>query len=476
MSFSSLLFIFGFLPWFFLFYFSTPSRFKNYTALLGSALFYTWGAPRFLAVIVFTSICDYWFSKAIVNCVEGAKKRKLLLAFAVGLNLSIFFYFKYANFFVEQINAAIGAFGFSPWPWLEVALPIGISFITFEKISYLVDVYRGVTPPAKNLLSYALFLLLFPHLIAGPIFRYHDIQGQLLRRLHSVDLIFAGVLRFSVGLAKKVLIADPLGEVANNVFNLGDDRLSFYAVWIGISCYTFQIFFDFSGYSDMAIGLGKIMGFKFVENFNHPYISQNITEFWRRWHISLSNWMKEYLYIPLGGNRLSTFRTYVNLWTVFLLSGLWHGANWTFIFWGAYHGFCLILDRLFWLKLSSKLPRVVNIAVTFFLVMIGWVFFRAENISHATSFVKCLFSFSNIGLGFEATVAELFSSRSIAMFALAAILSFLPASRVWQLFEEKEHLRWSTIVVRGQLAFLIAILSVAFLVNSSFHPFIYFRF
>ncbi|HNZ43107.1 MAG TPA: MBOAT family O-acyltransferase, partial [Bacteroidales bacterium] len=351
MVFSSVLFLFFFLPITLLLYYITRKRYKNLVALLASVVFYAWGAPLFVFVIFGSIICDFLFAKYIHKS-EGLKK-KLLLTAAISLNVGILIYFKYANFFVENLNTLLYSFGFTEIQWVKIALPIGISFFTFHEMSYVIDVYRGVKPPMKNILNYALYILFFPQLIAGPIIRFNEISDQIEDRRYqfTVDNHLLGFFRFVIGLAKKVLIANVLGEEADRIFALGFYDLTTPLAWLGVLAYAFQIYFDFSGYSDMAIGLARMMGFIFPENFNNPYISQSITEFWRRWHMSLSRWMRDYLYISLGGNRVSVPRMYFNLAFVFLISGFWHGAEWNFIFWGAFHGLFLILDRLFLLKL-----------------------------------------------------------------------------------------------------------------------------
>ena len=332
MSFASLTFLFLFLPSFLAVYYGALAarssiRVVNGIALAFSLFFYTWGAPQFVPLLLFSCGFDYFISLRLAAADQNETMRRRLLTLSIAANVGCLLYFKYVNFFVLQTNELLSHLGRSGLDWTPIVLPIGISFITFEKLSYIVDVYRGRTAPARSLVTYLLFIALFPHLIAGPIFRYHDLASQLLNREHRRDKAAAGALRFMFGLAKKVLIADALAPIADSVFALPVSELTAARAWIGILAYTFQIYFDFSGYSDMAIGLGRLFGFEFIENFNHPYISQSITDFWRRWHISLSNWLREYLYIPLGGNRLTPLRTYLNLWIVFLISGFWHGAK-----------------------------------------------------------------------------------------------------------------------------------------------------
>lgn len=475
MAFSSLLFLFYFLPAFLAVYWLLPARWQNAWALFASAVFYAWGAPAFLPVIAATSIVDYLLSKRLHRPETSPHAKRQLLTVSVAMNLAVLGYFKYANFFVDQVNALLQQAGAHPLQWTAVALPIGISFLTFEKISYVVDVYRGVTPPAPTLGTYALFLGLFPHLIAGPIFRYHDIAEQLTRRLLSREEVAEGFFRFSIGLGKKVILADPLSTVADKTFGLRYAALSTPVAWYGAVAYGMQIYFDFSGYSDMAIGLGKMCGFRFVENFNAPYTSKCVTEFWRRWHISLSNWMREYLYIPLGGNRVGPARQMVNLWIVFLLSGLWHGASWNFVLWGAYHGCFLAAERTRLLRWMEQLPAVVRQAVTFLIVLVGWVPFRAVSLSEAWQYLNRMFiPFSgSLSAGTPLWVDLTSNRQTTAMVAaLAFSLTVLPGFTDTR----RVHAPVGVFLCRATASLLIFSVAVLALINSHFHPFIYFRF
>ena len=384
MVFSSIAFIFYFLPLFFLFYYLADKRFKNAVILCGSILFYSFGAPRFIFVILGTTFIDFYLVRLMAA--TGRKQLKvLLLCISLAINLGLLFYFKYSNFFVDNLNTILQHAGVKTLSWTKLVLPIGISFYTFETITYVVDVYRGIHKPLRNFWDYQLYIILFPKLIAGPIIRYHDFAGQIYDHtlFETTENRLRGIYRFFIGLGKKVLIANVLGASADAIFNLPHDQLSTTTAWYGALSYTFQIYFDFSGYSDMAIGLGLMMGFRFPENFNNPYTAVSITDFWRRWHITLGAWMRNYLYIPLGGNRVnSKLRLYFNLWLVFLLSGLWHGAAWGFIIWGAYHGFFLVMERLFLGKWLARLGKAAFI-YTFGVVMVGWVFFRLEYFHYA---------------------------------------------------------------------------------------------
>ncbi|HKC69228.1 MAG TPA: MBOAT family O-acyltransferase [Bacteroidia bacterium] len=387
--------------------------------------------------------------------------------------MSFLLYFKYANFFVDNVNVLLQALGVNSINILHIALPIGISFFTFHQLSFIIDVYRNVKPPMKKISDYALYILLFPQLIAGPIIRYNEISDQIEGRdkRFNVDEVLLGFLHFAIGLAKKVLIANVLGKEADRIFALPDTELDFVLSWMGAITYTFQIYFDFSGYSDMAIGLAKMMGFTFPENFNNPYIAQSITDFWRRWHISLSRWMRDYLYIPLGGNKVSEVRLYFNLWVVFLISGLWHGAEWTFILWGAYHGFFLAIERLFLLKITAKIGVLIRVIFTFFIVIIGWVLFRAQNVHQAISFISKMFSFSSSN-------ATFFSTHLISILILAAFLSFAPLFYKAGKVEVPTHsnINLKRTVINVILIILYLTLCIGEITSSDFNPFIYFKF
>ena len=390
MVFSTPLFIFGFLPACLAVYFLAPVRFRNAVALAFSFFFYAWGAPQFIAVVFFSCLID-WVATARMHAATDPVVKRRYLRLAVAQNLLLLGYFKYIDFSILTANSLLGVVGIEPLPLVNVALPIGISFITFEKITYIVDVHRDEGHPSPSFINYLLYIHFFPQLIAGPIIKYHDIEEQLVRREFTLDNAVIGMSRFSVGLAKKVLLADSLGLTADRVFALPAEQLDPATAWLGIVCYTLQIYFDFSGYSDMAIGMARTMGFRFLENFDQPYISQSITEFWQRWHISFATWIRSYLYIPLGGNRRGTVRTYANLWLCFFLSGLWHGAAFTFVVWGMYQGTILVIERLFWIGFQKRLPRWLNIATQFFLTNIGFVIFRSESMEQVGFYMLALF-------------------------------------------------------------------------------------
>jgi alginate O-acetyltransferase complex protein AlgI len=462
MVFSSYTFLFAFLPIVIGCYYLVPNACKNYVALLASLLFYAWGAPFIVPLLALACVADLLLSNQFES-----KWRKPAFILSILLNVAMLGYFKYANFFVEQVNTLFSWWGIGQISWLSVALPAGVSFYTFEKISYLVDVYRRIVPPAKSLSRYLLFVSFFPHLIAGPILRYAEISKQIEQRTHSYGLFFDGFCLLCVGLARKVLIADELGAVADNIIGLPSDQLSVWYAWIGIVLYSLQIYFDFSGYSDMAIGLARMFGFHFMENFNHPYIASSITDFWRRWHISFSKWMRDYLYIPMGGNRCSTARKYFNLVTCFLLSGFWHGASWNFVLWGGFHGVFLILDRLFLLRWLERWPRVLAILFTFFLVTVSRVFFRIETFDAAIAYYATLFGFGP-QVSWVPPLEMVCNGRAVFITGIALLLSFV--TPFFFKFENQQRF------VKALCALVLFVASVLTLTSTKFSPFLYYQF
>ncbi|MBK9358013.1 MAG: MBOAT family protein [Bacteroidales bacterium] len=474
MVFSSSLFLLYFLPVFLLFYYFADVKYKNYVALIGSIFFYAWGAPRFIFVILGTTFLDFHLVKWM-SMTKSQLNRRLMLTLSVSVNLGLLFYFKYSNFFVENINAVLSVFGTSnSIHWTKLILPIGISFYTFETITYVVDVYRRVHKPLTNFWDYQLYIILFPKLIAGPIIRYHDLADQITDRSRNdtIDNKISGFFRFALGLGKKVLIANVLGEYADSVFAMNPSGITTATAWMGIIAYAFQIFYDFAGYSDMAIGLGRMIGFDFLENFNNPYISQNISEFWRRWHMSLGRWMRDYLYIPLGGNRVSAKRLYFNLWLVFLFSGLWHGAAWNFVVWGGFHGFFLVADRLFLMKFYKLIGKYPSIIITFVITLVGWVLFRSESLDYAIDFIARMFSFSG--------GPAIYISRKVwVILIVGAFFGFWGAFGKNEKWQEKllgKNQKLSTLTLMTAASVILFIISVASISSSGFNPFIYFRF
>jgi alginate O-acetyltransferase complex protein AlgI len=474
MVFSSSIFLFIFLPVVLSLYFIADKKYKNIILLLSSIFFYSWGAPKFIFVILGTTFVDYFFVR-LLHSSETKFKRNLFLILSLSINLGLLFYFKYSNFFIENINGILSGIGLKEIVWVKLLLPIGISFYTFESLTYVIDVYRRVHAPLKNFWEYQLYIILFPKLIAGPIIRYHDIADQIRDRFanENIENRINGFFRFIIGLSKKMLVANVLGEVADSVYTLPIEQINSSAAWIGMLCYTMQIYFDFSGYSDMAIGLALLFGFKFPENFNNPYISQSITEFWRRWHISLGTWMKNYLYIPLGGNLVnSKYRLYLNLWLVFLCSGLWHGASWNFVLWGAYHGLFLILERMFLLKIYDRIGKVLSIVICFFIINVGWIYFRVEDITIGNQFVGKLFAFNFTHLPIR------FDYGSTCILVLSFLFVFIWSFKKAELFQQKilNGLSDITLILKCFACIVLFIICSSYVVASDFNPFIYFRF
>lgn len=473
MVFSSALFLLYFLPVFLLVYAALPKVLKNWWILSASIFFYAWGAPQFVFILIGSTIIDYFIVRQIDKNTERKKKR-LFLIISIAMNLGLLAYFKYANFFIENVNALLDSVGADQLTWTQVVLPIGISFYTFQTLTYSIDVYRGVHKPLKHLHNYLLYIMSFPQMIAGPIVRFNSIADQIVERKDTIDDKLLGFFRFCIGLAKKVLIANVLGEVAADYLELSPDKLTFASSWVGIIAYTFQIYFDFAGYSDMAIGLGKMMGFTFPENFNNPYTSRSITEFWRRWHMTLGDWMKNYLYIPLGGNKVSSKgRLFFNLWFVFLVSGLWHGASWNFVIWGAYHGLFLILDRLFLRKILDRIGVIPSVLFTFFVAAVGWVFFSIESFEQSSAYLNIMFSFDNWSM------PEL-SNQFIWVMILTTFISFITLLKVGKSMEawiyRTSSISLSLHLLKTIVAVALFFLCVSAITTEGFNPFIYFRF
>ena len=478
MGFSTITFLFYFLPLTLAAYFAAPARFRVPVLLAASYVFYAWGSPTGALVIFLATIMDYLFGIAIHRA-GSTRSKKAILAAGIAANIAILFYFKYSNFFVGEINRALSFCGAGVIPWTAVIFPVGISFVTFHKISYLVDIYYGRAVPGGSFVSYALYLVMFPKLAQGPIVRYHTMADQLAGPRCTIDDVYQGSIRFCVGLAKKVLLADPMGAVANPIFAMDISNLTVGYAWLGIIAYTMQIYLDFSGYSDMAIGVGRILGFRIPENFNRPYYSQNFTEHWRRWHITLGAFFREYLYIPLGGNREGTVKTYRNLWIVFIVTGFWHGANWTYIIWGFYHGFFIFIERLFLVEKMKKLPVAMKIAIFYFFLCIGFVIFRSETIAGAFRYIHRMFDVSAIGNVYSPFLpANLIGNREMFVMAICLLICFFPQSildRLGSMLNARVSGKGID-RLRAAAACLLFALSLISLINNSFSPFIYFRF
>jgi alginate O-acetyltransferase complex protein AlgI len=483
MVFSSPLFLFLFLPIVLAVYFSLPGlSSRNNWLLAVSLLFYAWGEIGFTLLLLASTLINYQLGKWVDGS-EQTAKRKRAVVLAVIINIGFLCFFKYAGLVVSSLNLPIKTMGWSTIPVPNIDLPIGISFFTFHALSYILDIYRQKRPAARDLRETALYIFFFPQLVAGPILRWNAIAPQLEHREHRCAVFAEGVRRFVGGLAKKMIIANAVALPADQIFALPKSALSMSLAWFGIVCYTVQIYFDFSGYSDMAVGLGKMLGFSFMENFNFPYAAQSIRDFWRRWHISLSSWFRDYLYIPLGGNRVSEARNRVNLLTVFFLCGLWHGASWTFIAWGLYHGVFLVLERTSMGNMLGRLPRLFRHVYTLFAVMIGWVLFRAENFEGAKDYFVALTGFADAAaaqpLARYAGNEQIFALLAGTAFSVplwSAIKNFglvvggwLPSSRARFYFGLGQAFE--------TLMFLVLLLvSAAWLAGGTYNPFIYYRF
>ncbi|MFP4313014.1 MAG: MBOAT family O-acyltransferase [Alphaproteobacteria bacterium] len=478
MVFSSLIFLFLFLPVFLGLYYLTPYKFRSITILIGSYFFYAWWRVDFLLLLVAVTYWNYIISKLILKNDGNQIGRRWMQLGVVG-NLICLGFFKYFNFGVDSLNALLNESGMQTIEALRFILPIGISFYIFQSISYLIDVYRKDAPPPSKFTDFAAFISLFPQLIAGPVLRYKDLADQFTQRTHSFEKFSQGAYRFMCGFVQKVLIADSVADLVDKSFALEDPSMA--DAWLGALAYTVQLYFDFCGYSNMAIGLGLMMGFKFIENFNHPYISRSITEFWRRWHISLSAWLRDYLYIPLGGNRKGVVRTYINLFLTMLLGGLWHGANWTFILWGAWHGGILAIERGLGARQKEKgtIEQKPSIAwngakmlFTFFLVVLGWVMFRAENVSQAFDYYGAMFG-ANANTGISDGLHWQITGVSMTALAIGLIWSFAaPAFEKYAGTQFKHTRKWYIHGVMIAL-FLLAVIKLG---AQNYSPFLYFQF
>lgn len=485
MIFSSSLFLVYFLPVFLVIFFILPRVLRNWFLLVVSILFYAWGAPVFVFYVIGAVLVDFVIAGKLLT--SGPSARRILFWISVAMNLGLLLYFKYMNFFVDQFNALLGLLGTTPAGWTKVALPVGISFITFQKLSYILEVYKRRHEPFRKLQDYALYIFMFPQLLSGPIVRVGQIAGQIAdrRERENNENRLLGFYRFMIGLAKKVLIADVLAVTVNEIFALSSLELSTQLAWTGAIAYTFQIYFDFSGYTDMAIGLARMMGFKLPENFNSPYVSTSITDFWKRWHMTLSFWFRDYVFLPIAyatsrklkKDRYFGMRTDHVLYIfaaaiTFILCGFWHGAAWTFILWGVYQGVFLIIDRLFFLKFSKRIGRIPSIAVTFLVLIFGWVIFRAENLDYIHFFLRRMFLFESLPND------VLLTSKFWTMLGVAAFFSF------WGGFKKVEN--WfgklydapgnGMLITMTLVSLVLFVLSLAAITSSGFSPFIYFQF
>jgi len=472
MLFSSPLFLFLFLPFVLIINMLLPKKLSNVFLLVMSLIFYAWGERVYFGLMILSTVLNFLLGIAID---KFRTKSKVILALGVLVNLSFLIYFKYANFIIENINVLFKLFHFEYQTSIiqNLSLPIGISFYTFHCLSYLIDVYRKNTLPQKNLIDLGLYISFFPQLIAGPIVRYHNIESQLKVRIVTKDDYLIGTERFIIGLAKKLILANSFAYIADYIFALPNVQISTMLAWIGILSYSMQIYFDFSGYSDMAIGLARILGFQFLENFNYPYISKSIKEFWRRWHISLSSWFRDYLYIPLGGSKVQKTRGYINILIVFFITGLWHGASWNFIIWGIFYGVFLIMERAFLEKILLKMPNVITHFYTLILTVTAWVFFRSTDLTQSLNFIKKMYIFDSNSTASESHINYLLNYEFYIIF----ILGVLFCTPIVKIISEKIHNKVNSITYAYYIfLFIIFIISLTYLAAGTYNPFIYFRF
>lgn len=487
MIFSSLLFLFRFLPAFFILYFLTPRRAKNFVLFFGSLVFYAWGEPVYVGLMLFSAVSDYLHGIFLEKARQEGKKglAKGFLVSSVCINLLLLGFFKYADFLIGAVNKWTGA----GIPLLGLPLPVGISFYTFQTMSYTIDVYRQKTPAQKNFIAFGAYVAMFPQLIAGPIVQYKSVADELEERHVDAQKLSEGIRRFCLGLGKKVLLANQAGALYELICAREQTRLTTLSSWVGIVCFAFQIYFDFGGYSDMAIGMGKMMGFDFPENFNYPYLASSVTDFWRRWHMSLSGWFREYVYIPLGGNRKGWKRQIFNILTVWALTGIWHGASWNFLFWGLWFAFFLILEKMWGIKTAHVNPadgkhrpgylaRAVGTVFTWLVVLGGWVLFSSETTERLALWGGALLGFKSAGLFDNRILYELTSNAGLLILLILGATP-LPAGLCRKLFWKKDRREAKNIwcgLCEIFWLLLVFCLSVAFLVDDSYNPFLYFRF
>ena len=470
MVFSSVVFLFRFLPMFFILYYLVPGRMKNCLLFFGSLFFYAWGEPVYVLLMLFSTVADYTHG-LLLGRLRGKGRARYVLLSSVLINLSVLCFFKYADFLIQTVNALWG----SSLPLLKLPLPIGISFYTFQTMSYTIDVYRGEAKVQKNLLDFGVYVVMFPQLIAGPIVKYRDVETLIHARKITVTAVSSGMRRFCMGLGKKVLLANQMGELWVLVSALNPREMSVLTAWAGITAFAFQIYFEFSGYSDMAIGLGEMLGFCFPENFRHPYVSASVTEFWRRWHISLGSWFREYVYIPLGGNRRGLPRQLMNIFVVWLLTGIWHGAGWNFLFWGLWFALALVLEKLFLGRLLSWLPRGIGILYTIVVVWTGWVLFALESPAGIMRYLGFLWG----------KMVPLADSQAFylcrqygALFLIAAAAATPVAGMVAGRLKRAGTGPCIAVCRFGEkiIPAALLLLSIAGIVDASYNPFLYFRF
>lgn len=473
MVFSSLTFLFAFLPVILVFYFLSPSKMRNIILLLASLIFYAWGEPVYILLMIFSSIVDYIHGLMIEKYRADDKKAKLFVLSSIIINLTLLSFFKYTDFLLLNINHLFGTSFISP----NLPLPIGISFYTFQTMSYTIDVYRQEAPVQKSFIALATYVTLFPQLIAGPIVRYQTIAEQINKRTNNLNKFAVGVKRFIIGLGKKVLLANNIGLLWSQIQNTNIADLTVLTAWLGIIAFAFQIYFDFSGYSDMAIGLGKMFGFDFLENFNYPYISQSITEFWQRWHISLGAWFKDYLYIPLGGNRVRKIIRYRNLFMVWFLTGLWHGASWNFVIWGLYFGVIIAIEKAGLLNLLEVLSKPISHIYVVLLLLVGWVLFVFDDFAGGMAYLKVMFGFQQVNLFDTQFIYYICNHFIVLLILIISVTPFIKNRHkaLLEKLEGKQKVFYQNVLV-PVIYFLILLLSTIYLVDGSYNPFLYFRF
>lgn len=469
MVFSSLTMIYVFLPIVLLLYFISPNRIKNFILLVSGLIFYAWGEPVYIWVMIVSSFTDYMAGLIMTKYDDNTKIRRIALIASMTVGLGFLMVFKYSGFFITNINDLFN----TSIPIPELSLPIGISFYTFQSMSYTIDLYWRKIKVQKNFLDYLCYVSLFPQLVAGPIVKYEDVQNEIHERKVNIKLVGEGVNMFIKGLAKKVLLANNIGSLWTQIKVMDFNEISVVTAWIGILSFTFQIYYDFSGYSDMAIGLGKMLGFNFPPNFDHPYISKSISEFWRRWHITLGSWFREYIYIPLGGNRNGTLKTVRNSFIVWALTGFWHGASWNFILWGVFYGILIIFEKLYFRKVLEKLPSFIRIIYTFLLVVIGWVLFDTSNITEAGQLLKAMFGFGNTFID-DYSIYQI-SSYGI-IFILCIVLSTNITEKVVSILTSKKSSTKLYYYSLPVIQVVIMVVCTAYLVDANYNPFLYFRF
>lgn len=467
MVFSSLTFLFVFLPVILIVYYLSPKKIRNTILFIGSLIFYAWGEPVYILIMLFSTAFDYVNGILIKKYKETKqlKKSRMVLITSIVVNLGILCFFKYSNFFIENIRNIFNL----DIQLLNIVLPIGISFYTFQTMSYTIDVYLGKVEAQKNIIDFGTYVTFFPQLVAGPIIKYRDVNIQLKNRKETIDDFSYGINRLSRGLFKKVILANNIGILWNQIIGQPISEIPVLTAWFGAICFSFQIYFDFSGYSDMAIGLGRMFGFHFPENFDHPYTSKSITEFWRRWHISLGTWFKEYVYIPLGGSKKGRKRLVINLLIVWTLTGLWHGASWNFVIWGVYFGVLLIIEKLILEKYLEKLPSIFRHIYTMFFVVISWIIFAFDDMTNVCTYLKAMFGMNNTVL----LNRELL--YMISTHALLIIICILASTTFMKKININKDKNWY-VIIRNLACMAMFFISVCFLIGSTYNPFLYFRF